>query len=167
MINIKSVFIALLYFTLVFFIECDKNHSNPSGPDIGENHQDTSIFIGTWVSIFDTTDDKYGSKRDKKMIWCLGMECNSPDTFVYVNDTLYISIDGFEFYYTYDKDTIRYYSHLAGTNQLIFESASPYHLSNDTLILSPDTIRIDPDIYTCTIVNKRISLAPKFTAAKK
>ena len=161
MFYFHCIAIVFLFIFTVTFFGCDEN-LNPVNNGVNVTHKDTSIFIGTWVSVFDTSsNDIYGSKRDKKMIWCFGGECSSPDTFSYVNDTLYVNnTTGFEYYYTYDKDSIYYYSHLVGTGERVYEGSSPYYLSNDTLIFSPDTIRIDPDIYTCTIINIRTSNTP-------
>ena len=143
----------------VLFVGCgDKN--NPTGP-VNTAKNDTSIFIGSWADVFDTSDNPPGTKASKIMHWCLGGVCQSPDTSSYLNDSMVVSLtSGFEYFYSYSKDSIYTYSFLRGSNIHELLGASWYHISNDSLYWEPDTTYIGGQTYVFYPVSVRISKVP-------
>jgi hypothetical protein len=126
----------------VLFIGCG-DKSNPTGPGNNTTKKDTSIFDGKWVEIFDTTDLRPDIKAQKLNYWKSGTAFSSPDTFQY-NDSLWSNKDGFQFYYTYTKDSIKIYSKLIGTDSLELQKEERYYLSNDTLVYNKDSLNYTP-----------------------
>jgi len=91
MFYFHCIAIVFLFIFPVTFFGCDDNVS-PVNKGGNVNHKDTSIFYGTWVSVFDTSDNPPGDKESKLMHWCkdflLGLgECATPDTFT-MNDSI-------------------------------------------------------------------------------
>jgi len=156
MFFIRSVMVVLFIEALVLL--CGSGCSDSGNPAGESTREDTSKFIGTWVSVFDTSDNPPGTKDDKLMFWCMGGTCGKPDTFLFVNDTLYRGYkSGFEFYYRYTDDSIFFYSTIVGTDERVLEEASPYYLSNDTLLFDYDTMTIAEKMYINRPVSIRIS----------
>ena len=89
----------------VLFIGCG-DKSNPTGPGNNTTKKDTSIFLGKWVQVFDTNDVNQSKKDQKLKFWRAGLTFISPDTFTFVNDSLYSDKNGFDSYYKYSKDSI-------------------------------------------------------------
>jgi hypothetical protein len=160
MFKLQSILIVLLFITSFFTLNCNDN-SNPASVDPSHSQKDTSIFIGTWTDVFDTSDNPPGDKQSKLMFWCMGGHCTSPDTSSFLNDSMVVSLSsGFEYYYSYSKDSLYYYSKEIGSNRLVLENSGKYKLSNDTLYGEPDTIRIAGDTYIYFPVSIRISKTP-------
>jgi hypothetical protein len=128
----------------VLFIGCGDKNSNPTGPG-STVKTDTSIFIGTWADVFDTSDNPPGTKAQKLSYWRSGTNFSSPDTFKF-SDSLWSNVDGFEFYYSYStsKDSINFYSRLIGTTTYELQKQYSYYLSNDTLIYNKDSLNYTP-----------------------
>lgn len=151
MFYFHCIALVFLFIFPVTFFGCDDNVS-PVNKGGNVNHKDTSIFYGTWVSVFDTSDNPPGDKESKLMHWCkdflLGLgECATPDTFT-MNDSIMEShSSGFQYYYRYSSDSLYFYTKLVGTNDLVFESSESYVLSNDTLYSGPDTTYIGGTMY--------------------
>ena len=111
-----------------------KNNPVENNPE--DIPKDTSIFIGTWAEVFDTSDVPAGMKDQKMRYWFNGIDFNEPDTMRFVNDTMIMGKNGFETCYYYSSDSI--YSYLAVDGKSDPFNVSSYYLSNDTLIFDPD-----------------------------
>jgi len=142
----------------VLFVGCgDKN--NPTGP-VSTAKNDTSIFIGSWAEVFDTSDNPTGSKEAKIIYWTLG-GIRTPDTTSFLNDSMEISLNSqLEYYYSYSKDSIYTYSFLRGSNTHEFIGASWYKISNDTLFGEPATYYIGGQNYVYYPMSIKISSIP-------
>jgi len=141
MIKIKLLTLLLILVTNVFLVGCNDKKSNPVNPT---TKKDTSVFLGKWVEIFDTMDARPEIKAQKIKYWKSGTSSfSTPDTFRF-SDSLWTNVNGFDFYYTYTKDSISFYSKLIGTNTKELENQYRYYLSNDTLIYNPDSLNYTP-----------------------
>lgn len=140
----RNQLISLLFICITISIipVCD-NDDNPVDNII--THSDTSKFIGTWVTVFDTSDNPPGSKSEKIKFWCGGGTCAESDTFLFVNDTLYSGYEiGFEANYCYNEDSIYFYLPVSGTSEKVLDDVQAYYLSNDTLIYLSDSTNYCP-----------------------
>lgn len=124
-----------------FFIGCSDDSANPAGKT--ESRADTSIFIGTWVEVNDTS--AYPGRSDIHDVLNMCEDNNCPlDTIEFVNDSLLIEygdID-FEFYYNYSKSQLFvYWDVIDGSKEL--EKTISYKIVNDTMTFSPETLYVD------------------------
>ena len=106
---------------------------------------DTSKFIGTWVAVFDTSDNPPGAREEKIDFWCKNGNCRNPDTCIFVNDSQYHACEtGFDFFYTYSDDSLYYYLPVIGTSEKVLDDVISYRLFNDTLIFYYDPSKYRP-----------------------
>lgn len=137
----KKLFSAMV--SLIVALMAVSCKQDPVSPDTDQKvYQDTSIFLGTWNEIFDTTDIPVGWGPDKISFWYSGGGFIAPDTLTFVDDTLMRhESTGFESNYYYDKDSIYIYNITEGKTAAV---SFGYYKKNDTLIFNPDPTKYVP-----------------------
>ncbi|MBN2436253.1 MAG: hypothetical protein JXK07_13390 [Spirochaetes bacterium] len=147
---IRAVILLLLIATFTFFTGC----TSSDNPVNSSTQTDTSKFIGTWVTIFDTSDIPMGTKDQKLNFWCPNGTCAETDTFLFVNDSIYSGYEtGFESTYYYSDDSIYFFLPIVGTSEKVLDDVQSYNFSYDTLIFNPNSTKYRP-------VSIRISRTP-------
>ncbi|MBN1292359.1 MAG: hypothetical protein JXB48_11015 [Candidatus Latescibacteria bacterium] len=142
MFLIRLFQVTILINVLILLSSCNSGLVGPGGETPAA---DTSKFIGTWASVFDTSDNPPGTKQEKIDFWCKNGDCRNPDTCVFVNDSQYHACKtDFDFYYTYTDDSLYYYLPIVGTSEKVLDEVISYTLSNDTLVFYSDPSKYCP-----------------------
>lgn len=143
----------LFLFASMIIVNCEDPLGSGGGPndDPDDIKKDTSIFIGKWAQVFDT------STVDKKNWWCdtiMGY-CRSPDTTSFLNDSVENRENtGTINMYYYTADSIYYYVknvRIVGNDTTYYNSnltSRFYRIENDTLYFKPEN---STDYYPCYI----------------
>lgn len=140
----------LFLFAAIIMINCEDplGSGGPPDDDPDDIKKDTSIFIGKWAQVFDT------SSQEKKDYWCNDMGCSDPITMEFINDSLYDTsgqiVGGSIRMYSYTIDTLILYlksSFTVGNHTTYYlhdTSKQWYRMNDDTLNFNPNDSIYNP-----------------------
>ena len=116
--------------------------TDPVSANDDNNKPDTSIFIGTWYEIFDTSDVPVGTKDEKMMYWFMGGTQKGERIMNFPNDSDF-NTGAFDYNYQYSADSIFLFQNINGQN--VPEISYGYTVwGKDSLFLDPQETGYNP-----------------------
>jgi hypothetical protein len=139
--GMKKGLVSMLFLGLLALIASSCKNDPVSAND-DDNRPDTSIFIGTWYEIFDTSDIPLGTKDEKIMYWFMGGTRKGERIMNFPSDSDF-NVGAFDYKYRYSSDSI--YIFQTVSSQTVPEFSYGYKIwGKDSLFLDPKETGYNP-----------------------